>query len=115
MSVIIAGQAGARWGLTPQTGFVAQSSEADSSIEENPTRNADGEVWWTSFFNPTRTIECGGVWLGAAFSLGQSMGALAAILVGSPSGTVWCVGQRTTGACDGFVGFRVRGKQYDHF
>lgn len=115
MSVIIAGQSGAQWGLTPQSGFIAQSSEADSTIEENPTKDTNGEVAWTSFFNPARTIDCGGVWLGAAFTLGSTMGALAAILVGSPSGSVWCVGQRTTGACDGFVGFHARGKQYANF
>lgn len=115
MSVILAGQTGAHWGLTAQIGFIAQSSEADSTIDENPTKDANGEVAWTSFYNPTRTIECGGVWLGAAFNLGEAMGAVCAVLIGSPSGTVWCVGQRTTGACDGFVGFHVRGKQYDNF
>lgn len=112
MSVIIAGQVGAQWGLTPQTGFIAQASEADSTIEENPTKDAHGEVAWTSFYNPTRTTECGGVWLGAAFQLGAAMGALASILVGPPFGTVYCVGQRTSGLCDGFVGFHARGKQY---
>lgn len=115
MSVIIVGQTGAVWGLTPQTGFIAQSSEADSTIEENPTKDANGEVAWTSFFNATRTIECGGVWLGGGFNLGRAMGALGATLVGSPSGTIWCVGQRTTGENVGFVGFHVRGKQYDNF
>ena len=115
MSVIVVGQAGATFGLTPQSGFIAQSSEADSQIDENPTKNADGEVTWTSFGNPTRTTECGGVWLGGGFTMGTAMGALACILVGQPSGTVWCVGQRTTGVNDGFVGFHVRGKQYNLF
>lgn len=112
MSVIIVGQAGAQWGLTPQTGFIAQSSEADSTIDENPTKDANGEVAWTSFFNPVRVTECGGVWLGAAATLGQSIGALGAILVGAPSGSIWCVGQRITGSNEGFVGFHVRGRQY---
>jgi len=115
MSVIIAGQTGAQWGLTAQSGFIAQSSDADSTIDENATKDANGEVAWTSFYNPTRTIECGGVWLGAAFTLGQAMGALAAVLAGGPSGTIWCVGQRTTGENVGFVGFHVRGKQYSNF
>jgi len=115
MSVIIVGQTGATWGLSPQLGMIAQTSEADATIDENPSENADGEVEMTSFFNPTRTVEIGGILLGGGYSLGAAMSAAAAILLGSPSGTIWCTGVRTTGLNTGFFGFHIRGKQYDLF
>lgn len=115
MSVIIAGQSGATWGLNPQVGMIAQSSEADANIDENPSENADGEVEMTSFFNPTRAVEIGGILLGDGYQLGVAMSAAAALLLGSPSGTIWCTGVRTTGVNTGFFGFHIRGKQYDLF
>lgn len=116
MPVIIAGRAGAVWGLNEQVGMIAQMGEADASIEENPSKNADGEVEMTSFYNPTRAVEIGGVFTGGGGqSLGVAMVTAALLLIGSPSGAVYCKGLRSTQACDGFLGIHLRGIQYDLF
>lgn len=64
MPVIIAGQSGASWGLSPETGIIAQHGTWETEIEENPSKNADGEYEMTSFYNPTQSIMLFGISLG---------------------------------------------------
>jgi hypothetical protein len=114
MPVIVVGQTGAVWGLNPAAGFIAQLGEADATIEENPSKNADGEVEMTSFYNPTRSVEVGGVFLGGGATLGAAM-AVNILIIGQPDGSIFCIGLRTSQSCDGFAGIHLRGKQYSLF
>lgn len=112
MPVIVAGRSGAIWGLSEVSGMILQQTETESSIEENPSKNANGEVAMTSFFNPTRTVEIGGVYTGISASVGSPISIGSVLLLGSPSGGMYCTSVRTGGQCDGFVGVHIRAKQY---
>ena len=68
MSVIVAGQAGATWGLNAESGMIAQHGAWETEIEENPSRNPDGEFQMTSWFNPTQSITLYGISLGAGLA-----------------------------------------------
>lgn len=81
MPVIVVAPAGARWGLNAESGIVVQHSEWETSIEENPSKNRDGEFQMTSFYNPTQSINISGISLatglanvlvGFAFSVANS-------------------------------------------
>lgn len=113
MPVTVVGISGATWGLTPLAGLIAQMGESESTVEENPSKNANGEVAMTSFYNPTRSVEIGGVWLGGGASLGGAMAAFAFLLIGAPSGGIYCKSLRMSGSCESFVMMHLRGIQYN--
>lgn len=115
MPVIIAGRTGATWGLSEVSGMIAQSGESESSIEENPSKNADGEVKMTSFYNPTRSIEYGGIYTGFSAALGEGLAVSSILLVGSPNGSVFCKGLRMREVNDGFVSISAKAIQYNLF
>lgn len=115
MPVTVVGRGGAVWGLNEQSGLIAQTGEADASVDENPSKNTDGEVEMTSFYNPTRSIEIGGIYTGFADVLGEDISVSALLLIGKPNGRVNLKGLRTSQGSDGFVGIHLRGIQYDLF
>lgn len=117
MPVIIAGVAGASWGLSAQSGMIVQASESETSIEENPSRNEDGEECWTAFCNPTRKVEISGIYLGISVLMAQAMPTGAALLFGTTSlnGAIYCTNVRVSGENTGFQHFSMTGKQRNLF
>lgn len=113
MPVIVAGQSGARWGLSPSTGMIAQRAHSSSHIEKNEGDDANGEVGMVSYFNSTRNVDVGGIWLGAAPSLGTAFSA-AFLAVGAPGGSVFCEGIDMDEVNVEFTKIDIHGFQYQN-
>jgi hypothetical protein len=68
MPVIIQGQTGATWALNAESGVLAQKFDCETSVEENPSRNTDGEFQMTSWFNPQQVLNLVAVSLGGSLA-----------------------------------------------
>lgn len=66
MAAIIIGVSGAIWGITAETGVIAQSAGAKSTREKNQVRNESGEFVLVSFYNPLQNYTVEGVFTSAA-------------------------------------------------
>jgi hypothetical protein len=113
MPVITVGAGSATWGLSAQTGMLAQRGTSEASVEKNTGKNASGEVALLSLYNPTRSIEISGVLFGLPAYVGQTMGVTAIFLLGSPSGNVYCESVRVEHGNEDFAKVTVRGTQYN--
>ena len=61
MPVTTIGSAGVIWGLTAETGIIAQSVSAKTTREKNQVRNESGEFVAVAFYNATQTYAVAGV------------------------------------------------------
>lgn len=66
MPATIIGITSAVWGVTAETGVIAQSAGAKSTREKNQIRNESGEFALVSFFNALQTFVIEGVFTGAS-------------------------------------------------
>lgn len=64
MPATIIGITSAVWGVTAETGVIAQSAGSKSSREKNQVRNESGEFALVSFFNALQTFTVEGVFTG---------------------------------------------------
>lgn len=65
MPVTTIGSAGVIWGLSTETGIIAQSVSAKTTREKNQVRNESGEFVAVAFYNATQTFSVSGVLTGA--------------------------------------------------
>lgn len=66
MSVITAGQSGATWGMTPETGVIAQSLGFKVGRELKEEKGPQGDAALLAFFNAKGKYTGGGVIIGAS-------------------------------------------------
>jgi len=66
MPVTTIGSAGVIWGLSTETGIIAQSVSAKTTREKNQVRNESGEFVAVAFYNATQTFSVSGVMTGAS-------------------------------------------------
>lgn len=64
MPVTTIGSAGVIWGLSTETGIIAQSVSAKTTREKNQVRNESGEFVAVAFYNATQTFSVSGVLTG---------------------------------------------------
>ena len=64
MPVTTIGSAGVIWGLSAETGIIAQSVSAKTTREKNQVRNESGEFVAVAFYNATQTFSIAGVMTG---------------------------------------------------
>ena len=66
MPVTTIGSAGVIWGLSTETGIIAQSVSAKTTREKNQVRNESGEFVAVAFYNATQTFSVSGVLTGSS-------------------------------------------------
>lgn len=65
MPATIIGVSGAVWGITAETGVIAQSASSKVTREKNQVRNESGEFALVSFFNALQNFTVEGVFTSA--------------------------------------------------
>ena len=66
MPVTTIGSAGVIWGLSTESGIIAQSVSAKTTREKNQVRNESGEFVAVAFYNATQTFSVAGVLTGSS-------------------------------------------------
>jgi hypothetical protein len=66
MPVTTIGSAGVIWGLSAESGIIAQSVSAKTTREKNQVRNESGEFVAVAFYNATQTFSVAGVLTGSS-------------------------------------------------
>lgn len=66
MPVTLIGTSGVAWGLTAESGIIAQSVSAKTTREKNQVRNESGEFVAVAFYNATQTFSVSGVLTGSS-------------------------------------------------
>lgn len=97
--------------MSSNTGMIAQRGHTEARLDKNEAENSDGQVGSVSYYNPLRTIELSGIWLGGVPVIGSTY-SVAINLIGNPTGSVYLETLSTDESNADFVRISTRSTQY---